>query len=65
MWLAPEAAALEGGGPEAAVAHLAAAREVFGTLGGSRVWQGRAASALFDAYAYAAAGDPATALAEA
>ncbi|MFE2554132.1 BTAD domain-containing putative transcriptional regulator [Streptomyces sp. NPDC059355] len=56
-------AALEGGAPDAAVAHLAAAREVFGGLEGGRVWQGRAASALFDAYA--AAGDPAAALAEA
>ncbi|MFI6149167.1 BTAD domain-containing putative transcriptional regulator [Streptomyces sp. NPDC051109] len=56
-------AALEGGAPEAAVAHLASAREVFGGPGGSRVWRGRASSALFDAYA--AAGDLAAALAEA
>ncbi|MGW1014572.1 AfsR/SARP family transcriptional regulator [Streptomyces termitum] len=56
-------AALEGGAPGAAVAHLTSAREVFGSLEGGRVWQARAASALFDAYA--ADGDPAAALAEA
>ncbi|MGW8784486.1 BTAD domain-containing putative transcriptional regulator [Streptomyces sp. NPDC055796] len=56
-------AALEGGAPDAAVAHLAAARAVFGSLEGAGVWRGRTASALFDAHA--AAGDLAAALAEA